>query len=207
MARPRGRGSKGDPQLRALLAQHCARLVAEQGAADYGRALRKTAERFGIRDEAQLPDAREIEQALRQHQSLFAGGAQPAALQQRREAAVEAMRFLQPFHPRLVGPVLQGTADRHSAVQLHLFADDPDAVLRFLIEQRIPHRTGARRLRFGPARREQVPTVSFCADDIEFELTVLPNDALRQPPFEPGEDRPIERAGVNQVAALLRGAG
>ena len=35
---------------------------------------------------------------------------------------------LSPFSPRLVGPVLNGTADHNSAINLHLFADSAEAV-------------------------------------------------------------------------------
>ena len=119
---------------RVLIAQEAARLMSEHGIRDFHRAKLKAAERLGILDTQALPRNHEIEQALREHQRLFQAESQPRLLQQRREAAVEAMRFLQAFEPRLVGAVLEGTADTHSAICLHVFSDDPEAVGLYLHE-------------------------------------------------------------------------
>ena len=49
------------------------------------------------------------------------------------------MRFFKRFEPRLVGAVLDGTADKHSAICLHLFNDTLEEVTGFLQEQGIPY--------------------------------------------------------------------
>ena len=207
MARTRKpRRAPGDQPLRAALAQESARLVVEHGIGDVGQALRKAARRLGVDDPSRLPRPEEVEQAVRERQRLFGGGAQREALAARRHAAVEAMRFLAAFEPRLVGAVLDGTADAHSPVQLHLFSDDPDAVQRFLQDQRIPHVTGARRLRHGRGRGEPFPLHAFTADGIDFELVVLPRDGLRQAPLDASGERPMARAGRAAVEQLP-GAG
>jgi len=64
--------------------------------------------------ETHLTLSRLIEDALREHQRLFQRG-HAAGLRQRREAALHALEFFRLFDPRLVGPVLDGTADAHSA--------------------------------------------------------------------------------------------
>ncbi|MGH7107738.1 MAG: hypothetical protein ACREFT_14655, partial [Acetobacteraceae bacterium] len=119
-------------QLRRRVALEAARLISEQGIRDYRMAKRKAAERIGVHDEGFLPRNREIEDALREHQRLFRGDEQPRAQQFRLETARDAMRFLARFEPRLVGPVLEGTADVHSPVSLHVFEDTPEAAARFL---------------------------------------------------------------------------
>jgi len=45
-----------------------------------------------------------------------------------RTAALSAMEFLTRFSPRLVGPVLAGTTDDNSVINLHLFADSPEMI-------------------------------------------------------------------------------
>ena len=105
--------------------------MAEGGIRDYHQAKLKAAERLGIFDDASLPRNREIEDALREYQRLFQRE-NVAAVRQRREAALRAMEFFRDFEPRLVGPVLEGTADTRSPVTLHLYSDDPDAAPRFL---------------------------------------------------------------------------
>ena len=188
---------------RLLIAQEAARLMSEHGIRDFHHAKLKAAERLGILDAQALPRNLEIEQALREHQRLFLASSQPQLLRQRREAAVEAMRFLAAFEPRLVGAVLEGTADAHSAVCLHVFSDDPDAVARFLDDRGVPIELQTRRLRDHREEQPEYPVVLFAADELPFDLTVLPRDAVRQAPLDRIDDRPMRRATLAQVETLL----
>lgn len=190
-------------ERRQRLAHEAARLMAEGGIQDFHQARRKAAIRLGIHDEASLPRNVEIEQALREHQRLFAGTRQADALRTLRMAAVPALEFLQPFAPRLVGPVLEGTADADGPVHLHLHEDDADAVPRFLEEHGIPAQPRSRRLRWDRTRVIDVPVWGFSADGVSFELLVLPYDALRQAPLSPVDDRPMQRASLAQLRQLL----
>ena len=189
---------------RLRIAQEAARLMSEHGIRDFHHAKLKAAERLGILDTQALPRNLEIEDALREHQRLFLGDSQPKSLRQRREAAVEAMRFLSAFEPRLVGSVLEGTADTHSAVCLHVFSDDPDAVGRYLFDNGVPIETQTRRLRTTRDEQSEFPVLLFAADELPFDLTVLPRDALRQAPLDRrADDAPMRRATLTQVEILL----
>lgn len=188
---------------RLRIAQEAARLMSEHGIRDFHHAKLKAAERLGIVETQALPRNLEIEQALREHQRLFLADSQPQLLRRRREGAVEAMRFLGAFEPRLVGAVLEGTADAHSAVCLHVFSDDPDAVGLFLSEHGVPIETQTRRLRSNRGEQPEYPVLLFAADELPFDLTVLPRDALRQAPLDRTDDRPMRRASLAQVEMLL----
>ena len=188
---------------RLRVAQEAARLMSEHGIRDFHHAKLKAAERLGIVDTQALPRNLEIEQALREHQRLFLADHQPRLLQQRREAAVEAMTFLAAFEPRLVGAVLEGTADAHSAVCLHIYSDDVDAVVRFLREHGVPIEIQVRRLRYSRNEQPEYPVLLFAADELPFDLTVLPRNALRQAPLDRTELRPMRRASLAQVEMLL----
>ncbi len=188
---------------RLRVAQEAARLMSEHGIRDFHHAKLKAAERLGILDTQALPRNLEIEQALREHQRLFLADSQPQLLRQRREAAVEAMRFLAAFEPRLVGAVLEGTADAHSAVCLHVYSDDPEVVVLYLREHGVPIETQVRRLRYGRDEQPEYPVLLFAADELPFDLTVLPRDALRQAPLDRADDRPMRRASLAQVEMLL----
>lgn len=177
--------------------------MAEQGVRDFGAAKRKAAERLGIRDERDLPANRDIEAALRDYQRLFQSATQPRRLRRLREIAVEAMAFFSRFEPRLVGAVLEGTADEHSAVCLHLFDDDPSEVLRFLEDQQIPCDEDERVLRLTREHSAEFPSLRFDADDHAIDLTVLPRIHLRQAPLSRTSDAPMQRASINAVRALL----
>ena len=190
-------------RTRLRVAQEAARLMSEHGIRDFHHAKLKAAERLGVHELQALPRNNEIEQALREHQRLFDADSQPQQLQQRREAALEAMRFLARYEPRLVGAVLDGTADAHSAVCLHVFSDDPDAVSLFLREHGVPAQVQTRRLRRTRDEQADYPVLLFAADDLPFDLTVLPRDALRQAPLDRIDEKPMRRASLAALEALL----
>ncbi|PWK83525.1 hypothetical protein [Fulvimonas soli] len=188
---------------RLRVAQEAARLMSEHGIRDFHHAKLKAAERLGVLDAQALPRNHEVEQALRERQRIFQADRQPQALRARREAAVEAMRFLARFDPRLVGAVLDGTADEHSAVCLHVFSDDPDAVALFLREHGVPAETQTRRLRVSRDMQAEYPVLLFAADGLPFDLTVLPRNALRQAPLDRIDEKPMRRASLAGVEELL----
>jgi len=190
-------------ERRHRLAHEAARLMAEGGIRDYHQAKLKAAERLGIHDDASLPRNREIEDALREYQRLFSGDARTAGLQARRKAALRALEFFAAFDARLVGAVLDGTADAHAAVALHLHAEDPDAVPRFLDEHAIPAEPRSRHLRLDPQRTIDAPVWLFSAEDFTFDLTVLPPQVLRQAPLSGVDEKPMRRASATQLRALL----
>ncbi len=205
MPRPAPNAQRGSRE-RQLIAQEAARLVRESGIHDLDQARRKAASRLGIHDEALWPRQAQVEEVLREQQRLFDAHAQPTALRQHRESAVQAMQFLQAFQPRLGGAVLAGTADASTPVVLHLHCDDPDAVQRFLHDQRIPAEARTSLLQLaGHASRQPYPRWEFAADGIAFELIVLPEDALRHPPVSSDDGKPLPRATLAQLRQLLAG--
>ena len=189
-------------ERRHRLANEAARLMAENGMRDYHQAKLKAAERLGIHDDASLPRNSEIEDALREYQRLFQrDGAERLRL--RREAALRALEFFAAFEPRLVGPVLDGTADARSPVALHLHSDDPDAVARFLEQHHIPAESRSRRIRLDRERSDDYPVWLFSAEDLAIDLTVLPGTVLRQAPLSGVDERPMRRASAAQLRELL----
>jgi hypothetical protein len=190
-------------ERRHRLAHEAARLMAEGGIRDYHQAKLKAAARLGIHDDASLPRNREIEEALREYQRLFQGDTQAADLRERREAALRALEFFAPFTPRLVGPVLDGTADANTPVALHLYTDDAKQVPRFLEDHGIPAESRSRRLRLDRHRDGQFDVWIFSADGLTFDLTVLPGDALRQAPLSSVDEKPMKRASLAQLQDML----
>lgn len=190
-------------ERRHRLAHEAARLMAEGGFRDYHQAKLKAAERLGIHDDASLPRNREIEQALREYQRLFVGESQLQAVHSRRQAALRALEFLDSFSPRLLGPVLDGTADVNSPVLLQLHTDDADAVPRFLEEHRIPADARTRHVRLDRNRDGEFPVWLFSAEELSFDLTVLPLDSLRQAPLSGVDEKPVKRASLANLQQLI----
>src|ERR1700756_5936472 len=100
------RKSHFDPQrVREEIAIAAARMIAEDGL-DYSTAKRKAARRVVGETRVAgewLPDNDQIEEEIREYQSLFQGDSQPAVLRRLREVALDWMQRLPPLHPHLVG--------------------------------------------------------------------------------------------------------
>jgi predicted nucleotidyltransferase len=196
------RSVRGD-LLRRALAQEAARIIVEHGVDDYLLAKRKAAERLGVTDQAVLPRNTEIEEALAEHHRLFGAESHADEIAELRRQAVAAMRLLEGFEPRLVGPILSGTATPHSDIVLHVFADTPEAVAMRLMDVGVRHRMAERRvkvLRDGP---QSLPSVQFACGDYGVEAVVFPRDGIRQSPFSPVDGKPMRRATREEVEALV----
>ena len=190
-------------QRRQRIAIEAARLMAVHGIRDLQQAKLKAAQKLGILDQASLPPNTEVQEQLRQYQRLFQAQEQPQQLRVRREAALQAMDFFRHLHPRLVGSVLDGSADAHSAICLHLHADDADVVARMLMDHGIPADAQSRRLRLDRQRTGDFPVWQFLADGLPFDLTVLPMTALRQAPLGGADEEPMPRASMIMLKQLL----
>ncbi|MEO7326829.1 MAG: hypothetical protein ABIW82_18555 [Dokdonella sp.] len=191
-------------ELRRRIAVEAARLISEGGLRDYGRAKAKAAAKLGIFDEASLPKNSEIEDALREHQRLFHCGDQQRTLRRLREVAREAMRFLARHEPRLVGAVLEGTADEHSAVCLHLYSDQAQDVIVQLLGNGIPYEEQSRLVRLDRETSRDFPVLRFSAEDTAIDLTLLPYDVLRQAPLDRISGKPMQRATLATLEEMLR---
>ncbi|HET9580382.1 MAG TPA: hypothetical protein VFP44_21320 [Usitatibacter sp.] len=192
--------SRRDANLRLRIAYIAARMMAEDGIADYGTAKMKAARQAGLADANLLPDNDEIEAALREYQSLYQKDDQAAHLRRLREVAARVMRDFAVFRPALVGSVLNGTAGQYSDVNLQLFTDDPKALTMFLLNRHIRFEEGAKRLRRGDLSSD-VPQVRIEVDDIPVTMTVLTVDDERSSARARGEDP--QRARLPDVEALL----
>lgn len=199
------RGNVRDARMRERLIQVAARLMAEEGIRDFYLAKRKAADRLGVPDTRNLPQNREIQAALTDYQRLFGGAAQLRHLLHLREIALEAMEFFARFRPRLVGSVLDGTANAYSDINLHLFADIPEEVALFLMEHNIPYEEDWRRLRFsGTDDYVNLPVYRFVAGDTRIDLTVFNRLGLRQSPRSRTDGQPMRRANRSAVRRLLQ---
>ena len=189
--------------LRRALAQEAARLMAEQGIDDFLIAKRKAAERLGATDISVLPRNTEIEAALAEHHRLFKVDAHASALKDLRRTALRMMELFYGFQPRLVGPVLNGTASAHSEISLHLFSDTAEHVSLRLFDRGVPHEAAERRLRYEPGRIVSYPAFRFVAGEQAIDAVVFPEDGIRQSPSSPVDGKPMRRADVAELRALL----
>jgi hypothetical protein len=197
------KASNGNDRARTMLAQEAARIIVEQGIQDYRLAKTKAADRLGMSERGSLPRNSEIEHAVSEHLKLFGRESHLDLLRILREAALSAMELLAPFTPRLVGPVLHGTAAANSAVNLHVFSDSAELVAQTLRDRSVQFRIYERRIK---SRRDHTETFSgfrFTHDNSSIEATVFPVDGVRQAPISPVNGKPMQRADKNAVLELL----
>lgn len=188
---------------RQRLAYEAARIMVEQGLADFDRARRKAAQRTGILDRRSWPSNEAIAEALVTQRRLFRGPDQERELEQLRQDAREAMRSFQEFSPRLIGPVLDGTGPVEPGVQLYLFAERPEEVVFRLLDRQIPWQERDRSLRYRGGERRNHPVFRFFAGETPVELIVLPPAALRNPPLDPVTERPDRGASLEELERLM----
>ena len=191
-------------RARTMVAQEAARIIVNQGIRDYRLAKTKAAARLGFGARGTLPGNAEIERAVGEYLQLFSGDAHRDLLLALRRAALSAMRLLERFSPRLVGPVLAGTADANAAVNLHVFADSPETVSFHIADAGLTPRLYERRLKSRRGRNETYSGYQFRYSQTSIEATVFPFDGLRQAPISPIDGRPMRRADDKAVRALIQ---
>lgn len=197
------RAARKIQQVRRDIAFEAARIMATEGQHNYMVAKRKAAERIGASTRVALPSNIEVEEALRAYQDLYGGESHCRRLSQLRETAIFVMRSLEPFCPRLVGPVLDGTADAHSRVSLHVFSDPPDAVVLHLQEHGVNYRQEQRRIRWHDGGHRFIELLVTDVRGTSVELALFDAIDLRQAPPSPVDGRPQKRARLGEVEELL----
>lgn len=164
-------------EMRRRIAHAAARILAEDGSLDYGSAKRKAARQLGAPDSGNLPDNQQIEEALRSYQALYQADETRAQLALLRQVAIEYMERLADFDPHLTGPVLNGTAGRHTGITLQLFTDQQKDVEFLLIGLNTPYQAAEHRATDAPGRIFP----RFVIDDprATIEIIVYPAAELR----------------------------
>ncbi|MFK5915611.1 MAG: hypothetical protein QM484_14690 [Woeseiaceae bacterium] len=188
--------------MRQLLAQKTAQIILESGLRDFHAAKLKAAHQLGATDTKSLPNNSEIELALTEYQRLFHSTSQPEYLSHLREIAIEAMSFLKDFKPKLVGSVLNGSADEHSTIRIHVFAETVESVGFYLEDNKIPAQLGESRLKLMHDQYQNYSSYDFLVDNHKVELIVfLPKQ--KQIPLSPIDGKPIKRATISDVEILI----
>lgn len=188
------------------VAAEAARIICEEAVADYRSAKVKAAQRLGLIRRGNLPDNARIERAVIDYQRLFGGAQYAAQLAAMRKVALQAMRLLAEFSPRLVGAVASGAVTRIHRVQLHLFADAPEAVDVFLADRGIQVVQDERGYRYPDGRQRQIPLARFQAGEIGVDAAVFPLDELRWPPLSPTDGNPVRRLDLAAAESLAEQA-
>jgi len=194
---------RGNERARTVLAQEAARIIIEQGIEDFRIAKNKAAERLGLKNCGSLPCNTEIQTAISEHLQLFGRESHLDQQCTLRRGALAAMDLLAPFKPRLVGPVLDGTAAANSPINLHVFSDTAEMVALKLDAVGLRYQVYERRLKSRRDRSETYLGYRFQQGDLSVEATVFPITGIRQAPISSINGRPMRRANHAAVRRLL----
>lgn len=201
---PSNKNTARQNSVRRSIASLAARLMAEDGIADYGHAKRKAARQLGAEDNVALPNNAEIEAELRVYQSLYQGEEQAQRIRELRLAALQVMEMLHEFRPYLTGAVLDGTAGRYAAMELDVYAQSGKDVEIFLLNRNIQY-YHAEAPRGTPEGPETVLRFDYAGAPVC--LRVFDPVAERTQRRNPRNGRTVERARAEAVAALIEEVG
>ncbi len=198
-------------QLRQVIAQAAARMMVEDGVADFAYAKKKAGRQLGVTDAFCLPSNSEIEEEIRLYHALYLSEEQPGMLHELRQDALKVMQLFERFHPHLTGPVLDGTAGPYSETHIHLFADSAKDVEIFLLNQQIPYQSGDKSFRVRDRRandkknaeRLKVPTFTLEGPNGPIKLSVFEYDDMRFATKHPAHGQNAERMDMQGLQTLL----
>jgi hypothetical protein len=202
MAQRRAGAERGNDA--AALVLEAARILCEEAVVDYRTAKLRAAERLGLRGRAPLPDNARIQAAMIDYQRLFGGREYAEWLQRLRTTAVQAMRRLAQFEPRLTGAVVSGAVSTAHRAQLHVFVDKPEALDLHLQDLGIPFRQDDRDFRYPDGSEEQIPLVRFEAGDVGIDVAMFGPEDLRRAPLSPSDGLPMKRLNLAEAEALAQ---
>ncbi len=190
-------------QTRLEVASEAARIIATEGQHNFHAAKKKAAERIGSSQRLALPSNIEVQEALQHYQRLYGGQEHANNLERLRLVAVSIMNSLHDFSPRLVGPVLDGTAGKHSRIAMHVFCDSTEELVINLLNWNKPFDQEQRQIRWHDGVHKTVPVLVIEENEAEVELTVFDRVDLRQPPPSPLDGKPQHRANLYELECLL----
>ena len=198
-------------QLRQMIAQQAARMMAEDGISDYAYAKKKAGRQVGTVDNSVLPSNAEIEEELKLYNALFLSDEQPENLRTLRKSALFTMQLLEKFNPHLTGAVLDDTAGFGSETHIHLFADSLKDVEMFLLNKDIPFETNEKSYRVmndgkrdkKGDNRKKVPVFTLEMESGLIKLSVFEVDDMRVATKRATDGGNAERADIESVKAML----
>ena len=197
-------------QLRQLVAQQAARMMAEEGVSDYGYAKKKAGRQLGVVDANCLPSNAEIEEEIRLFHDIYNSDDQPEALRLLRQDALATMQIFARFNPHLTGSVLDGTAGQYAETHIHLFADSAKEVEIFLLNQQIPYDSNAKSYRVRDRKaggknseRMTVPMFTLEGPNGFIKLSVFEFDDIRFSTKSVVNGGNAERLDTEGLKALL----
>ena len=194
---------KSSKKQRLEIAALAAKILALDEAANYHAAKKKAANQLGMPENKNLPTNIEIEEALLQYQQLFQGDSRQQQLLTQRQKAMQAMKLLAQYSPRLVGPLVSGTATGATEITLHLYSDHPEQVSLYLEENGIPNQYSEKHVRINASDVNVFPAIKFIADGSQFLLVIFSAKDRNMNPISSITNRPMQSLNLESLGELV----
>jgi len=121
--------ARGLTSLKQRVAREAAVLLYTSQEKEYKQAKQRAAQNLGVRV---LPSNSEIAKELDSLADEIEGSARQERLLQMRREALQIMKALKNFHPKLIGSVWRGTAHKDSDIDIVTFSSQPTNILQKL---------------------------------------------------------------------------
>ena len=193
---PRHERPRSGASTRSSIASTAARLMAEDGIADYHHAKRKAARQLGLPEHTAYPDNAEIEAELRAYRSLYQEEGHAELLLAMRQTALGLLELLVDYAPYLTGSVLDGTAGENSHIDILLFADSAKEVEIFLLNR------GMTFEHVEPRNERAEAVLVLETDTVDANLVIFPPQ-LERVVMKQRDGRPRERIRAAALRAML----
>lgn len=190
-------------KLRRQIAYEAARLMYLREESEYFRAKQKAARRFcqGWVKPADLPSNAEIREEIQAFARLYEGEQRFDRLREMRIHALQTMRLLERFRPRLIGSVFTGHVRQGSDIDIHLFTDSIEAVRGVLEAEGMVF--DVERKKVVKNNEERIFTHVHVQDKFPLELTIYAADKAHYHFKSSITGKAIERASIAELEAFL----
>ena len=177
--------------------------MVEENLTDYRIAKQKALHRIGGDSHVPLPTNADIHAAVLDYLAIFGGNEHASQLLSLRKIALNAMRLLADFSPKLVGAVATGAITKSHRIQLHVFTDSSEQVDMFFLNRAIPFEQDERIYRYAGGKTRNIPLLKFDADGVGVDVAIFDEGGRRQKPLSPLDGNPVKRLSESQLLALI----
>ncbi|WP_146203411.1 nucleotidyltransferase [Leucothrix pacifica] len=193
--------SKKQQQIRMLLIREAARLMVEENVTQYLDAKKLAAKRLFRKPLKNLLSNKEVADAVYQMTHLLNAEALDQQLHEMRQIAINVMRELSDFSPRLIGSVSTGRIRESSDIDIHVFVDHIESLLIFLDHLGWRYETSLVSIQQNGVLNDYQHVYLWL--DYPIELSVYPTLEIRKATRSSVDRKPIKRLSLSKVEALL----
>ena len=190
-------------QLKDMIAQEAAKIIAEKGIQQFGQAKFKAAENLNAMDNGCLPSNSDIEKKLIEYYQLFQTDVHLDHILSLRKIALDIMHIFDNYQIYLVGPVANGTANVSSAINFHIASEDESEIIQTLKKNDLTHKPYDRKIKFNEKTIKLVNGIKTIYKNTDIELTIFNHKEIRHVPLSKIDNRPMNRITVNLLQKMI----